>query len=85
MSTFVVRFHDTAAGVFRGEARHVSTGETQCFSSAEQLLAFLEEMNAVSMSSAGLPPAPVDSDSSSPVPSGARSGGTRGRTPGRPR
>ena len=85
MSTFIVRFHGTGAEPFRGEARHVSTGETQCFSNPEQLLAFMEEMNAVSMSSGGLPPVHDDSDSSSPIPSGARSGGTRGRTQGRPR
>jgi hypothetical protein len=48
MSTFVIRIVTRAAGDFHGTVRHVSSGEEVVFSSPSQLMAFIEEMNAVS-------------------------------------
>lgn len=63
MTTFVVRFVGEPALAFRGTARHVRTGEEIVFASPEELLAFFEQMAAVS----GLG-AVAGSDIESPVP-----------------
>lgn len=47
MSTFVVYLAGNRSGAFRGKVRHVRTGEESSFSSAADLLVFLERMNAV--------------------------------------
>jgi hypothetical protein len=48
MSTFVVRFVGNTTEFFRGKVRHVGTGEEAVFSSASELVAFIEGMNVVS-------------------------------------
>lgn len=47
MSTYVVRFASIEPEAFRGKVEHVRSGESALFSSAEELLAFFERMNAI--------------------------------------
>jgi hypothetical protein len=46
VATFVVRVVATDTGAVRGQIEHVRTGEKSAFSSGEQLLAILRQMNA---------------------------------------
>ena len=48
MSTFVVHFIGDASQSFRGKVRHVATGQEIPFSGPEQLLAFFNDLNALS-------------------------------------
>ncbi len=47
MSTFVLRFLGDPLEEYRGRVRHVETGEEVLFSSLQQMLAFLDQMNAL--------------------------------------
>jgi hypothetical protein len=47
MSTFVVRFAGDPTRGYRGTVKHVGTGEETPFSNLEELLAFIDQMNAV--------------------------------------
>jgi hypothetical protein len=53
MSIFIVRFHALGPGAFSGEVREVSTGESARFTDARELLAFFEELHALSAPAAG--------------------------------
>jgi hypothetical protein len=47
MPTFVLRFIGDPMTGYRGRVRHVGTGEETTFSNLEELLAFLDQMNAL--------------------------------------
>ena len=49
MSTFIVRFAGGTGEEFRGRVQHVGSGQEASFRSVEELVAFLDAMNVVSV------------------------------------
>jgi len=93
MSTFVVRFHRAGPRHLSGEVRHVGTGESLRFVSAEQLLRFFEELNATALppgEGAFEPSAPPTAEgppprADSPAGRAQAKSGRRARRPARPK
>jgi hypothetical protein len=81
VSTFVIRLIGGALGVMRGTVRHVRSGEQATFASASELMAFIEEVSAVTEHARGVDldraftSAPVADRGSSGLPGRADSSG----------